>query len=229
MAYVLVPGCPPGAAATASLVDSGLEAHRAMSAPPAFSVSIRFAVSLVTWRHAARRWPLRGCSLVNRSRMSVRTGISRAAQSTRSWPCVARPWSLTSLPRELTFKTYLLVGDLTHQSDITKPLASVEVCELDQDLDADDRCSKPAHEPDRGRGRPAGGQNIIHDQDLLTGLHGVGVNLERVGAVLEVVRLHYRRPRELAGLANGHEPGAQLHRHRGAGDEATGLDRRDKV
>src|SRR4029077_3301531 len=103
-----------------------------------------------------RRRPFSGWSLVNRWRIRVRTCISRAAQSIRSWPWVARFGSLTSLPLELTFKSSLLVGDLAHQFDITQPLASVEVRQLDQDLDADDPCSKPAHEPDRGRGRHAG-------------------------------------------------------------------------
>ena len=43
------------AAATSSWVDSGFEAHRTTSAPPAFSVRIRFAVSLVTCMTARRR------------------------------------------------------------------------------------------------------------------------------------------------------------------------------
>src|SRR5690348_9823052 len=112
--------------------------------------------------------------------MRVRTGISRAAQSMRSWPWVARPWSLTSLPRELTFKSLSCsVGDLAHQFDITQPLASVEVRELDQDLHADDSRAELAHQADRGRRCPARGQDIIHDQDLLAGLHGVGMHLER--------------------------------------------------
>ena len=40
------------AAATSSFVDSGFEAARTTSAPPALSVRIRFAVSVVTWRQA---------------------------------------------------------------------------------------------------------------------------------------------------------------------------------
>jgi hypothetical protein len=43
------------AAATSSCVDRGFEAQRTTSAPPSLSVRIRFAVSLVTWRHAATR------------------------------------------------------------------------------------------------------------------------------------------------------------------------------
>ena len=43
------------AAATSSWVDNGFDAQSATSAPPACSVSIRFAVSVVTCRHAPMR------------------------------------------------------------------------------------------------------------------------------------------------------------------------------
>jgi hypothetical protein len=43
------------AAATSSCVESGLEAQRTTSAPPALSVRMRFAVSVVTWRQAETR------------------------------------------------------------------------------------------------------------------------------------------------------------------------------
>ena len=43
------------AAATSSCVESGFDAHSTTSAPPAFSVRMRFAVSVVTCRHAAMR------------------------------------------------------------------------------------------------------------------------------------------------------------------------------
>ena len=45
------------AAATSSFVESGLLAASATSAPPAASVRIRLAVSVVTWRQAAMRRP----------------------------------------------------------------------------------------------------------------------------------------------------------------------------
>ena len=52
-ANVAMPLCSQSAAATSSWVDSGFDAQSATSAPPAASVSIRFAVSVVTCRHAA--------------------------------------------------------------------------------------------------------------------------------------------------------------------------------
>src|SRR2546421_16019 len=211
--------CDASAAATASLVESGLDAHSAMSAPPALRVSIRLAVSLVTCRHAARRRSFNGCSLVKRSRIRLSTGISRAAQSTRSWPCVARFRSFTSLPLELTFKSLLLVDDLTNQLDVLEPFASLQVTELDQDLDADDIGAELTHQAHRRRGRAAGGQDIIHDQDRLAGLDRVRVDLQRVGPVPDVLlellggrhanteRKYPRvRPRPSPSLTSGSQP-----------------------
>src|SRR5215208_5782414 len=84
------------AAATSSCVDSGYDAQSTTSAPPAFSVRIRFAVSVVTCRHAATRWPASGCSRSKRSRIAVSTGICRSAHSMRRLPSPASARSFTS-------------------------------------------------------------------------------------------------------------------------------------
>jgi hypothetical protein len=65
-------------------------------APPACSVRIRFAVSVVTWRQAEMRWPASGCSRSNRSRIAASTGICRSAHSIRRLPSSARARSFTS-------------------------------------------------------------------------------------------------------------------------------------
>src|SRR5262245_59107116 len=84
------------AAAASSWVESGFEAHRTTSAPPAWSVRIRFAVSVVTWRHADTRKPASGRSRENRSRIARRTGMLRSAHSIRRTPSGASARSLTS-------------------------------------------------------------------------------------------------------------------------------------
>src|SRR5438094_7913735 len=96
MAKTLMPWSCTSDAAAASVVDSGLEAQSTSSAPPAFSVIARFAVSVVTCRQADRRWPLRGCSRLKRSRICCRTGISCAAHSIMRRPSSASLRSLTS-------------------------------------------------------------------------------------------------------------------------------------
>src|SRR2546428_1924289 len=95
------------AAAVSSCVDSGLDAHSASWAPPALSVSIRTAVSVVTCRHAPSRIPLSGCCCVNRSRTWRSTGIDCSAHSIRSRPSLASERFLTSCstmePRPFSF------------------------------------------------------------------------------------------------------------------------------
>src|SRR6185369_400673 len=66
------------------------------SAPAARSVIMRFAVSVVTWRHADSRVPLSGCSLANRARICRSTGMDRSAHSVRRRPSSARAISLMS-------------------------------------------------------------------------------------------------------------------------------------
>src|SRR5713226_3450327 len=175
--------------------------------------------------------PLSGCSWTKRARISVRTGISRAAQSIRSWPCAARSRSLTSLPLVLTFKSLVIssIHDLADHFDAVKELSPAQVLELDEDLHADHLATELANQPDPGGCRAARRQYIIDDQDLLAGLHRVRVHLELIGAVFELIGVGDRRPGQLSGLADRDEPGIELDRNRRARDETTGLDRRHQV
>src|SRR2546427_4634849 len=92
---VSMPYLCPRAVASSSWVESGFEAQSAISAPPSFSVSMRFAVSVVTCRQAAIRFPLSGRSRANRARIWRSTGISRSDHSIRFTPCSASLGSLT--------------------------------------------------------------------------------------------------------------------------------------
>src|SRR5713226_8594747 len=227
MAYVLIKCCPTSAAATASFVDSGLDAQRAMSAPAAFSVSMRLAVSLVTCRQAASLIPLSGCSLANRWRMSSSTGISRAAQSIKFWPSAASFMSLTSSDR--TFKKATpSVHELADDFDAGQALAPAQLRQLDQDLHADDLPAELAHELDGGGRGAAGRKNIIHDQDLVTRRDRVLVDVELIGPVLELVRMAEHSPGQLARLADRDEAGVKADRDGRARDETPSLDGRDE-
>src|SRR4029077_4461809 len=57
----------------------------------------------------------------------------------------------------------------------------------------------------------------------------VGMDLELVGAVLQLVCLADRVPGQLPDLADRHEPGVELDRDRGPGDEASRFDGGDQV
>src|SRR5689334_24888222 len=68
-----MPYSATSAAATSSWVESGFDAHRSTSAPPALSVRARLAVSDVTCRQAETRRPASGFSAAKRSRIAART------------------------------------------------------------------------------------------------------------------------------------------------------------
>src|SRR5439155_7468076 len=87
---------PTSAAATSSWVERGLEAQRATWAPPALSVIISTAVSVVTCRQAPSLTPLSGCSLVKRSRTCRSTGMNCSAHSILSLPAGPSARSFTS-------------------------------------------------------------------------------------------------------------------------------------
>src|SRR2546429_658075 len=78
--------------------------------------------------------------------------------------------------------------------------------------------------PPRGRGRPAGRQQVVDDQHAMAIADGVVVDLERVAAVLELVAGCIGLVRELARLAHQRQPRAETVGHGGADDEAAGLD-----
>ena len=88
--------CSTRAAATSSCVDSGLDAARCSSAPPAVSVRASAAVSGVTCMQAATRTPASGRSWAKRRRSSPSTGMDRSAKSVRRRPCSASPGAATS-------------------------------------------------------------------------------------------------------------------------------------
>ncbi len=71
--------------------------------------------------------------------------------------------------------------------------------------------------------RPAGRQEVVDDEHLLTRLDRVAMDLEGVRSVLERVLDGDRLGRELAQLAHGHEAGVELVGHRRAEDEAARL------
>src|SRR5918994_5911488 len=85
------------AAATSSLVESGLEAHRANSAPPATRARQGLAVSVVTCRQAAIRCPARGRVRASSSATADSTGMRLAAKSILRRPAGARPGSLSKV------------------------------------------------------------------------------------------------------------------------------------
>ena len=83
---------------------------------------------------------------------------------------------------------------------------------------------EPLDQPARRGGGAAGGEHVVDHEHPLARKHGVAVDLELVGAVLELVLLAGHGPRQLARLAHGHEPSAAAGTPPARQDEAPRLD-----
>ena len=77
-------------------MDKGLDAHNEKSAPPAFKVKAKFAVSEVTCKHPEILVPASGFSFANLSFINCKTGISLPAHSAFFLPWSAKPKSFIS-------------------------------------------------------------------------------------------------------------------------------------
>src|SRR5215218_669941 len=103
-------------------------------------------------------------------------------------------------------------------------LAPVQEAELDEGGDADDLAAEPFDQPGGRPGGAAGGEHVVDDQHPLAGDDRVGVELKGGGAVLQRVLLGLHLVGQLAGLADGHEAGAEVVGDRRGEDEAARLD-----
>ena len=83
--------------------------------------------------------------------------------------------------------------------------------------------AQPLDQLEPGRRSAAGGQQVIHQQNLFARLQRVVMHLHHGGAIFQRVGLAERPPRQLALLADRHEARRQLVRHRAAQDEAPRL------
>ncbi len=108
--------------------------------------------------------------------------------------------------------------------DVGQEAAARKRGELDQEARADAGAAGAADQLDAGSGGSAGCDQVVDDEGALAGLDGVGVHLDDVAPVLEGVLDLVRVPRKLPALAHEAEARTEDQRHRGAEQEATGLD-----
>src|SRR6266702_3981820 len=104
-----------------------------------------------------------------------------------------------------------------------------EEIELHGEAEAGDFAAKLPHQLHRRLHRPAGGEQVVDDDHALPRLDRVEVNLQRVGAVLQVVADARGLRRQLLGLAYRHEARVQPVRQRRAEDEPARLDTEHQV
>src|SRR3989442_6286213 len=166
-----------------------------------------------------------------RSRKAVRSGAtSEFIWWRRQGSTARRPSTRRSMRRStvLTGRSPpLLVREQRAELAPGELAPAVEEGQLDDEGEPDHLGAQALGQADGGRRRPARGEHVVHDQYPLAGLHGVAVDLEQVGAVLELVLLALDLPGELPRLAHGHEPGPEAVGGGGGQDEASGLDPED--
>ena len=102
--------------------------------------------------------------------------------------------------------TCSIVSDEGIDRDLVQVGDTTEKDEFDEDREADDFGAQVSQQPDGGAGGPAGGDNIINEENALSLEHRVGVDLEGIDAVFELVFLPYRLKREFSRLAQRNEP-----------------------
>src|SRR5204862_1270742 len=125
-------------------------------------------------------------------------------------------------------RRWSVLDDAGHASAV-EPVAALQEVELDEEREPDDLALEALDELDRALDGAAGGEEVVDDEDLLAGLDGVAVDLERVRAVLERVLDRDRLGRQLAELPDRDQARIQLVGHRGAEDEAARLHPDDDV
>ena len=112
---------------------------------------------------------------------------------------------------------------------LREAVAALQEVQLDGEGQSGDFAAQLLHELDGGFHRAAGSQQVIDQHYALSGLNGVQVNLQRVGAVLQIIG-HARDGRgQFVRLAHGHKAGVEPVGQGGAKDKAAGLDAEDEV
>jgi hypothetical protein len=112
---------------------------------------------------------------------------------------------------------------------VPEAVAAFEEVEFDSEGEAGYFSSELLDEFDGGFHGAASGEEVVDENDALAGLDCVGVDLEGVRAVLEVVSDANGGARKLFGFTHRYEAGVEAVGEGGAEDEAAGLDAKDEV
>src|SRR6185503_19219081 len=113
------------------------------------------------------------------------------------------------------------------QAAFAQPRGAAEVGKVDDEAAANDVATRAFDQFHARERSAAGGDQVVDHEHALAAVDRVGVDLDAVGAVLEVVVDADRRVRELAGLAHGDEARLERDRDGAAEDEAARFDAGD--
>ena len=111
--------------------------------------------------------------------------------------------------------------NIVRRANFWRPL---QKCKLYYKSEPDDFASEQLDEPGDRRGGSAGGEDVVDDQDVLAGFDGVGVDLELIGSVFQLILDAPHDGREFLGLANRDETRAERVSHGGGEEVAAGFD-----
>ena len=106
---------------------------------------------------------------------------------------------------------------------------AAEIGQVDDEARRNDIGADLAEQFHRALGGAAGGDEIVDQDDALARLDRVGMHFHFIDAVFQRIGDPHRGMRQLAFLADRHEAGGNLMRHRAADDEASRLDAGDLV
>jgi two-component system, OmpR family, KDP operon response regulator KdpE len=108
-------------------------------------------------------------------------------------------------------------------------VAALQKVQLDGKGQPGNLAAQLLHQLHGGLHGAAGGQQVVHQHHALAGLNRVQVNLQRVGAVFQVVGHARHRRGQFARLAHGHKSGVQPVGQRRPKDESPRLDAQHQV
>src|SRR6516164_5035335 len=104
-------------------------------------------------------------------------------------------------------------------AELREPGPPAEVRKVDDERAADNPAAGHVDQLQRGLGRAAGGDQVVDQKHAFAAQNAVAVDLQTVGAVLELVVLPEVLRRQLAAFANGDEASPQRESERCADDE----------
>ena len=135
------------------------------------------------------------------SNLSLVMGVAGAVQSEKTL-------LLTGLAGLVAGACSMAMGEwlsVNSSRELYQKQIDIEKSELEHEREADHFAAEPFHEPGRGRGRAAGGDDVVDDERALAGRDRVAVDLQQVGSVFELVLLTLDLPRKLARLAERYQ------------------------
>src|SRR6266540_7229326 len=136
------------------------------------------------------QWRKPSCCALQLQQAERSLGFSR-----RNWNVLSMPWKFTQCEHRIAESLY--------------SLATPQIRQFDHESAADDRSAGDAYQPERRFGRAAGGNQVVDEQHVLAALNPIGVQLQPVGAVLELVVVAEVFGGELPLFADRHQADVQ--------------------